>query len=586
MSENYSFFGSKNHDRVYKSHHWADYFRPFFKTGVFNGDLQVAANNDMSVTINPGYAWIDGYMYHLTAPLSIDLEIASGNANRVDNIVIRFDLTNRWIKAYAVTGGYYSKAATPPVPQITSTIHEIVIARVDVAAGTTSIKQEMIEDTRMDDTVCGWVCGTVQQIKFEQIYAQFKAFQESKEAELAEKVNSYEAWEVEFKDTQETTFETLKSDCSQEIVEFLEQSKTEFNSWFTSNTNNWEEDWLAFFNNIKEQLSDEPATHLQQQIGNLNELETEEKDSLVDAVNELHQDVDPIIPIVNKFIRATYKKTTSANPNLVLECTFEELEAMVGVGIIVEATNSYNTATYVSISSLTVEDSTGEKRTAKLGCPYIGEPNASTYVGYNFSDSYINFNTFNLFSYAGPHTNSASYPAGKFVNLTSIRLFISTTSAYKISSSMLFTGGGAYNMYQELLQSHQELKQELQQCLKCVEEGQFTNDTITIDLKYDATYLLATREITLSTGKVYGYRARLYATPKERETIEDMIILNGFNNTTVAASAANLAASSNAGVTLGTVTPGSNYGISLKATATYQVSYALYELANSYGDYF
>ena len=56
MAELYSFFNSKDHDRKYNARHWADYFAPLFKSGVFNGDLQVTANDDMTVTINTGYA--------------------------------------------------------------------------------------------------------------------------------------------------------------------------------------------------------------------------------------------------------------------------------------------------------------------------------------------------------------------------------------------------------------------------------------------------------------------------------------------------------------------------------------------------
>ena len=93
MAENYSFFNSKDHDRVYNARHWADYFFPLFKSGVFNGDLQVVANGGMTVKIKSGYAWIDGYGYHLTDGLVVDLETASGNMNRADSIVIRLDLT-------------------------------------------------------------------------------------------------------------------------------------------------------------------------------------------------------------------------------------------------------------------------------------------------------------------------------------------------------------------------------------------------------------------------------------------------------------------------------------------------------------
>lgn len=216
MAEQYSFFNSKDGDRKYDAHNWADYFFPLFKSGVFNGDLQVVENGGMSVWIKEGYAWIDGYAYHLTDGLVLDLETASGNMNRADSIVLRLDLTNKYIKGFCVTGGNYANMPVPPAPAITSTVHELVIANIYIPAGTTEITQEMITDTRMDRNLCGWVCGAVEQIKFEQIKVQFDAFllkyskdikaaydnymsdigalEESAQAEYEEMLESFTAW--------------------------------------------------------------------------------------------------------------------------------------------------------------------------------------------------------------------------------------------------------------------------------------------------------------------------------------------------------------------------------------------------------
>lgn len=58
MAEKYSFFNSKDHDRKYNAKDWADYFYPLFKSGVFNGDLQVVANGGMQVKIKTGLSLI------------------------------------------------------------------------------------------------------------------------------------------------------------------------------------------------------------------------------------------------------------------------------------------------------------------------------------------------------------------------------------------------------------------------------------------------------------------------------------------------------------------------------------------------
>lgn len=259
MAELYSFFNSKDHDRKYNAKRWADYFAPLFKSGVFNGDLQVTANDNMTVTIGTGYAWIDGYAYHLTEPITVDLETASGNMNRIDNIKIRLDLTNRWIKHAEDTGNYHSEAAVPKDPEITATVHDLIIARVSVAAGTTAITQDMITDTRMDSTVCGWVCGAVDQIKFEQITAQFNAFfakyQSDIQAEYAEYLTNIASLETQAQ-TQcdqmseniqeeytgylaniaslETQAQTRYDQMSESFTEYENQQKADFETWLES----------------------------------------------------------------------------------------------------------------------------------------------------------------------------------------------------------------------------------------------------------------------------------------------------------------------------------------------------------------
>lgn len=230
MAEQYSFFNSKDHDRVYNARHWADYFYPLFKSGVFNGGLAVTANDNMTATIAPGYAWIDGYAYHLTEPLTVDLETASGNMNRIDNIVVQLDLSNRWIKALTVTGNYYSGAATAKEPEITATIHDLIIARVNVAAGTTAITQDMIEDTRMNDELCGWVCGAVQQISFAQITAQFDTFFAAYKADVTAEYAAY----LQNIASLETQAQTRYDSMDEEFTAYEQQQKAAFEAWVES----------------------------------------------------------------------------------------------------------------------------------------------------------------------------------------------------------------------------------------------------------------------------------------------------------------------------------------------------------------
>lgn len=239
-----TFFNSKGGDRKYNAAHWANYFKPLFKSGVFNGDLQVVANGEMSVTVKTGYAWLIGYGYQNTEPLKIDLEVASGNLNRYDAIKIKLDLSARTITAYADKGG---NAASPakPVNQRTDTVYEITLAEVYIAAGTTVITQSMITDTRMDNSKCGWVAGAVDQIDFSQIYAQFNQYFNEQRFRIVNDVEAFEAgidqkqqaaadylqqYEGEV-DNDKTAADEFLENFKQYLQNYTSQQQSEFEAW-------------------------------------------------------------------------------------------------------------------------------------------------------------------------------------------------------------------------------------------------------------------------------------------------------------------------------------------------------------------
>lgn len=305
MKENYSFFNSKDHDRLYNAKDWADYFFPLFRTGVFNGHLQVVADEGMRVKVKPGHAWIDGYKYHLWDEAVLDVEMASGNMNRTDSVVIRLDLTNKWVRVFYKVGGYFAGTTIPPAPEISSTIHEIVIAHILVAAGTTRITQDMIEDTRMDKTLCGWVCGAVEQIDFSQITAQFNQFFANYRENISDEFDKFREWKTE----KQAEIETWQAEEEKQTDDWQKKETEDFNlwvedfvnkweSWLLGETKGWQEEIIDWFNNLRERLTENAAVSLQEQIGNLNNLETESRENLVDAINSLTLSYDETMAIL------------------------------------------------------------------------------------------------------------------------------------------------------------------------------------------------------------------------------------------------------------------------------------------------
>ena len=176
--EQSSFFNSVSGDRKYKAEDWASYFGSFIGNGVFpvpSTGLQVVAGNGMQITVKAGKAWINGYFYNNTSDLSLTLATADGVLNRIDRIVVRWDLTNRVISA-KVKSSSYSASPTAPAVERDADIYELAIADVYVGAGVTAITGSSITDKRLDSTVCGVVAGLVDTIDTTAFNAQLEAW--------------------------------------------------------------------------------------------------------------------------------------------------------------------------------------------------------------------------------------------------------------------------------------------------------------------------------------------------------------------------------------------------------------------------
>ena len=116
MAEKSSFFTSLNGDRKYKSSDFAEYFSTFIGNGVFpnpSTNLLVTSNGDMTINLSPGFAWINGYMYHNTDNLTLTVEHTDSALKRIDRVVLKCDFINREIKAYVKKGSFASNPVAP-----------------------------------------------------------------------------------------------------------------------------------------------------------------------------------------------------------------------------------------------------------------------------------------------------------------------------------------------------------------------------------------------------------------------------------------------------------------------------------------
>ena len=171
-----SFFNSLNGDRKYNATHWAEYFSQFIGNGVYaepSTSMQVQATKGMTVKVGAGACFINGYAGYGDGSDVLTLDLGT-SASRIDRIVIRLDYSLRSIYPAIIKG---TAASSPEAPAIVrdGTYYDICIAEITVGINAAEITQSDIKDVRGDNTVCGWVAGTIDQIDTTGLFAQYEA---------------------------------------------------------------------------------------------------------------------------------------------------------------------------------------------------------------------------------------------------------------------------------------------------------------------------------------------------------------------------------------------------------------------------
>ncbi|MFQ9923794.1 MAG: hypothetical protein ACLRVU_09780 [Beduini sp.] len=177
------------YDREYTSENFCDYLRKLVGNGVFtdpSNNLQVMQNTGMSITVKAGDAWSDGHKMVCDADFNLDIEASDVTLPRIDAVVWYCDHDLRDMGVRIKKG---EKASTPGAPTMVRNdrLKEYCLATIYVNKQTTTITQANITDTRMDNTVCGYVRGLVQNLDTATLFLQWQASQKE-QLEASQKI--------------------------------------------------------------------------------------------------------------------------------------------------------------------------------------------------------------------------------------------------------------------------------------------------------------------------------------------------------------------------------------------------------------
>lgn len=234
--------------REYVAEDFARYFRAFISSGTFMAvpdNLQVIANGDMTVTLKPGSMMIEGYRYDNISDIIIPITPADGVLSRIDRISVTWSNADDDIH-YTLQEGAFSYSPVSPACRRTADYKDYVVADIMVQAGAISIQQKDITDQRLNSAVCGLAIA-FGGVDTTALYDQIKA----------------------------------------DLHYFQKMGEEKFTVWFEQ---------------IRNQLTEDAAGNLQIQIGNLEQLITVEKMDLVSALNEICRRVDSSSEMLQKTI--------------------------------------------------------------------------------------------------------------------------------------------------------------------------------------------------------------------------------------------------------------------------------------------
>ena len=256
MAIRYGYFDSEvtgvdeNGMPVFDRAETSDLFRLLFANLVSSGVLatpgdcfKVNADTGLTVRIRPGFAMINGAFAYDAEESTVTLAAANANLPRIDRVVLRCNYLNRLCEIITKTGTPASIPAAPELLQPASgDYYELCLATVRVEAGATSVTQSAITDTRGDSSVCGFITQLIDHLDTSEFMSQLTAWQEEYSTEQQA---AFTAWFNEMKDqlsedaagnlqNQITALETRVGNSEQSIGDIIDDEATANNKAWSS----------------------------------------------------------------------------------------------------------------------------------------------------------------------------------------------------------------------------------------------------------------------------------------------------------------------------------------------------------------
>lgn len=317
MAVTYGFYNALNHDRLYDAIQMSSIFDGIIRDGIFStiGDTMIvtAPEDGMYVNVGSGRAWFNHTWTLNDTAYPIEAEQAEVVLDRIDAVILEVN-SSAEVRANSIKFLKGTPSSNPVKPTLThnAEVNQYALAYVRIKAGQTTIFQSDIENAVGTDET-PFITGVLQQVSIETLLKQ---------------------WEAEFN----TYFTNFQNTSTTEFNNWLATKVSEYTAWFaqmqTDMDSNFNE-FDAWFQRMKDQLSQDAAGHLQAQIDALSE--AAKKGSVVTVTT-----TDPTLFGKNVTISKTGFDPVTSSFNSAGVAYFETVP-MVGE-VSIEATNGTLTA--------------------------------------------------------------------------------------------------------------------------------------------------------------------------------------------------------------------------------------------------
>lgn len=219
--------------------------------------FQVIAGEGLNLTVRPGFGIIRGRFAMDTQDFTVTIPKAPTAYKRIDRVILRANYLMRRCEIIVREG---TPAAEPVAPELlqpaSGDYYELCLATVAVNSNQTVITQTHITDTRYDSRVCGVVTQVIDHLDTSVFFAQLNQFYDEF---VAASDNSYEKFVSDmsaYLGALRTSGDNQLESIVQIMTEFEKNAELRYEEWFL---------------HVRDQLSEDVAGNLQNQLDGIHE---------------------------------------------------------------------------------------------------------------------------------------------------------------------------------------------------------------------------------------------------------------------------------------------------------------------------